>query len=294
MFKRKTTSAQATTTAQSGSTSAAGSDPMSVVRSSLEGISPAEQAILAKSVDFEASLTESMRRSERRAWWVAGGALTSTVLVASSYIFVMPLKEKLPYLVVTDSYTGTATLSRIRDSLTEHEVSQREIIHKSHVARYVTARESYDWDLTGRRDWEVIQAMGTPQVSAAYAAQYTDTSGYNPDKLYGPSKVVRARIKSIVLSATGPNKSLGSATVRFDRAVISKMGNRIESVESFIATLAFEYVKNLKMPEHFLVENPLGFQVTSYRIDPDQTPDKAALTREVSETFQRLGVVESR
>lgn len=284
MFKRSSSS----TNAQSGNSQ--NSTPR---HADAAGASPAEQSIVAQSVNFEVGLSTLGRQSERRAWWVAACAVASTLLVSASYIFVMPLKERLPYLVVADPYTGTATLSRIRDSVTEHEVSQREIINKSHVARYITARESYDWDLTGRRDWDVVHAMGTPQVSASYAAQFTEKSGYNPDKLYGPTKVARVRIKSVVLTS-GPNNTNAGATVRFDRAVFSKTGNRIERVESFIATLGYEYVKNLSMPEQFLIENPLGFQVVSYRVDPDLTPDQAALTRELSEVFQRLGAPEQR
>ena len=265
--------------------------PSSVQSTNMASVSPQEKAVLSQSVNFEVGLQTLIRRSERRAWWVAACAVASTLMISASYIFVMPLKEKLPYLVVADPYTGTATLSRIRDSLTDHQVTRSEIINKAYVARYVTARESYEWDLTGRRDWDVVHALGSPQVSAIYAAQYTEQSSYNPDKLYGKAKVARVRVKSIVLTS-GPNNTNAAATVRFDRAVFSKSGNRIESVESFVATLAYEYVMNLKMPEAFLIENPMGFQVTSYRIDPDTIPNQAALTRELSEVFTRLGAPE--
>ena len=40
-------------------------------------------------------------------------------------------------------------------------------------------------------------------------------------------------------------------------------------MDSKIATLEFSYKANLKMDEEDRIENPLGFQVTSYRVDND-------------------------
>jgi type IV secretion system protein VirB8 len=40
-------------------------------------------------------------------------------------------------------------------------------------------------------------------------------------------------------------------------------------LDSKIATLEFTYKPNLKMDEEKRIENPLGFQVTSYRVDSD-------------------------
>jgi len=249
--------------------------------------------VLKRSVDFEITLNQMIRRSEKRAWLVAVCSLFASVMLAVSYIFIMPLKEKQPYLIVTDSYTGTATLSKIRNSIKDHEVSRSEIVNKGHVARYVMARESYDWDITGRRDWDVVHAMGNESINAAYAVKFSENNPYNPDILFGQSKVARVRIKSIVLTSLSENYFNG-ATVRFDRVIIQKVSNKIEKAESFIATLGFDYVKNLSMPENYLIENPLGFQVQSYRLDPDIAPDQAALTRELTESFQKLGAIGAR
>ena len=42
-----------------------------------------------------------------------------------------------------------------------------------------------------------------------------------------------------------------------------------EPLDSKIATLGFTYKPGLKMDEQDRIENPLGFQVTSYRVDND-------------------------
>ena len=41
------------------------------------------------------------------------------------------------------------------------------------------------------------------------------------------------------------------------------------TLDSKIATIEFAYKSNLKMDDQYRIENPLGFQVTSYRVDSD-------------------------
>ena len=40
-------------------------------------------------------------------------------------------------------------------------------------------------------------------------------------------------------------------------------------IDSNVATLTYTYNSNLKMDEKYRLKNPLGFQVLSYRVDPD-------------------------
>lgn len=257
---------------------------------SAKATTAAEREAVAQSVNFETSLLALTRRSERRAWWVAGSAVCSTLLLGASYIFVMPLKEREPFLVVTDPYTSSATLVRVRDGAGTQEFSQTEVLNKSLVARYLTARESYDWDLVGRRDWELVHAMGTAPVNTLYAAQFKPENPFNPDRLYGRDKTARVRIKSIVLGSRAQG-GFESATVRFDRVVLSRSAGRIESADAFIATLAFQFAPGLQMPENHLIENPLGFQVTAYRVDPDFADDPALRIREAARALSRVGGV---
>ena len=78
-----------------------------------------EQAI-ARSVDFELTVADIARRSERRAWWVATSALVVSLALIGGYFYILPLKEKVPYLVMADAFTGTKpTYSYLRDEIIE-------------------------------------------------------------------------------------------------------------------------------------------------------------------------------
>lgn len=57
--------------------------------------------------------------------------------------------------------------------------------------------------------------------------------------------------------------------MRLQRSLFDKATGSSRPMDSKIATLEFSYKANLKMKEEDRIENPLGFQVTSYRVDND-------------------------
>jgi type IV secretion system protein VirB8 len=74
---------------------------------------------------------------------------------------------------------------------------------------------------------------------------------------------------SIQLVGGGPGKTPVGATVRFQRSLYNKQTGATRSMGNKIATMAFTYKQNLEMDDHSRIENPLGFWVTSYRVDDD-------------------------
>ncbi len=240
-------------------------------------------SVIEKSINFEATLTETFRKSERRAWMVAMGAVAIALLMGIGMMMMLPLKEKVPYLVMADPYTGTSTLSKITDDFSTRGITTNEALSKSNVAHFLIARESYDWDLFGRRDWNTFFSMADANVAKNFRNLFEADNPRNPDKLYGQSQSVRVKIKSLVLIANNRGVITG-ATVRFDRLIIDKSQARIVGADANVATMAFEYRNNLAMAEELRVENPLGFRVLSYRVDPETaTPASVVMAREVAE-----------
>ncbi|PZQ22733.1 MAG: conjugative transfer protein, partial [Stenotrophomonas acidaminiphila] len=74
--------------------------------------SPEIDRAVAQGVSFELTLAERARKSERRAWLVAWSAIVMSLILAGGYFLFLPLKEKVPYLVMADPYTGTASVAR--------------------------------------------------------------------------------------------------------------------------------------------------------------------------------------
>jgi type IV secretion system protein VirB8 len=224
---------------------------------------------VAKSVNFEITVADLAKRSERRAWWVAFSAIGMSLILAGGYFYMLPLKEKVPFVVMADAYTGTSTVARLTEDFTNKRITTSEAINRSNIAHFVLARESYDAAMINLRDWTTVLTMASPDVATAYTNLYSPRNAASPYKTYGRNRALRVKILSIVLLGGGPNTPPRGATVRFQRSVYDKVSGSTHPLDSKIATIAYTYKTNLRMDEQYRIENPLGFQVTEYRVDSD-------------------------
>lgn len=243
-------------------------------------VAPAGAAVehaVGRAVNYEISIADLARRSERRAWWVAGTAVAVSLMLGGGYVVMLPLKEKVPYLIMADASSGTATVARLTGGLDELTVTQWDALHRSNVAHYILARESYDLALLKLRDWTTVYTMSAPQVATGYTTLNSSQNPESPFNLYGKTKAIRVRINSIQMLGGSALQRPRGATVRFQRSLYDKGNGYTEFLDNRIATLEFTYNKNLKMDEKHRIENPLGFHVTSYRVDTDfaSTPPPA-------------------
>ena len=246
-----------------------------------KAVTPNIENTLSQSINFEVTVADLARRSERRAWFVAFSAIIMSLILAGGYYYMLPLKEKVPYLVMADAYTGTSTFARLTNDINYQSVTASEAINKSNVAHFVLARESYDYSRIGDGDWKTVHVMATNNVTAEYRAVHANNKPDSPFKLYGNAKAIRTKIlsitllgdsnKSVVTDAKGvPVKGAPtSASVRIQRVLFEKATGEIQLLDSKIITMEFSYNPNLKMTDEGRVLNPLGFQVTSYRADND-------------------------
>ena len=97
------------------------------------GNSPKVEQSVAKAVSYEITVADMARRSERRAWWVATGSLLMSLALAGGYYYMLPLKEKVPFLVMADAYTGTATVARLSGTFQGETITTNEAINRSNV-----------------------------------------------------------------------------------------------------------------------------------------------------------------
>lgn len=231
--------------------------------------SPKIDEAVSRSVNFETSVADLARRSERRAWWVAFSAIGMSLILAGGYFYMLPLKEKVPYVVMADAYTGTSTVARLTDDFLNKRITTSEAVNRSNVAHFVLARESYDSALINLRDWATVLTMSSSGVASAYQSIYSPRNDASPYKIYGRQQAVRVKILSIVLIGGGVDSTPKGATVRFQRSVYDKQSGATRPLDNKIATMAFTYKANLRMDDQYRVENPLGFQVTEYRVDSD-------------------------
>jgi type IV secretion system protein VirB8 len=231
--------------------------------------SPKIDAAVAKSVDFEITVSDLAQRSERRAWMVAFCATSMSVILAGVLFYMLPLKEKVPYIVLADAYTGMSSVTRLTDDVVNRRITASEAINRSNVTHFILARESFDVTMINLRDWATVLTMASPNIAKAYTDLHALDNPNAPYKTYGRDHAIRVKILSIVLIGGEDGTTPKGATVRFQRSVYNKVSGQTVPLDSKIATMAFAYKPNLKMDDQYRVENPLGFQVTDYRVDND-------------------------
>ncbi|WP_329743313.1 type IV secretion system protein [Dyella sp. A6] len=224
---------------------------------------------LAKSVNFELTIADIAKRSERRAWIVAFSAIMLALILIGGYFYMLPLKQKVPYVVMADAYTGTSSLARLTNDFASRHITTNDAINRSNVAHFVLARESYDLSTIAMHDWSTVLTMASPGVAMAYRRWVSPQNPDGPYQKYGRKRAIRIKILSIVLMGSGPNRTPKGATVRFQRSLYDEASGALHPIDNKIATMMFAYKPDLQMSDQARIENPLGFQVTSYRVDND-------------------------
>lgn len=246
---------------------------------------PKVNAAIQKAVSYELTIADMAKRSERRAWQVATGASLLALLLAFGYFALLPLKEKTPFLVLVDPYSGNVQTSRLVPSVLDKAITGGEAISRANVQRFVLARESYDWStLNGRYgDWQAAYLMASPDVGLQFRQEYALKNPESPVNLYGKLKAVRVQLLSTTMNGSGRGDSTGMATVRFQRSILDKSTGALSFLDNKLATLTFKYNNNLKLDDDQRIVNPLGFQVMSYKVDNDfvaSPPSATAVTTE--------------
>jgi type IV secretion system protein VirB8 len=111
--------------------------------------------------------------------------------------------------------------------------------------------------------------MAAPDVAQAYMNLHAANNEQSPYKVYGKARAIRVKILSISLIGGENGQTPKGATVRFQRNVFDKVNGSTYPLDNKIATISFTYKPNLRMDDQNRIENPLGFQVTGYRVDND-------------------------
>ena len=217
-----------------------------------------EKTVFERAIDWEASRVQTIEKSERRAWTVALFAVSAAMLAIAAIAFMIPLKETVPYVIRVDNATGVPD---IVTAMTDKTITGDDVMDKYWLAQYVRARETYDW-YTLQRDYNTVGLLSSANVGAGYAQLFEGKDALN--KQYG--KTVRATIDIVSVVPTSKN----SGTVRF-----IKTTKRVDqealpgTITRWVATVAYEYRSAALIKESARLVNPFGFQVLSYRVDPE-------------------------
>lgn len=222
--------------------------------------SPRQEAInfIQMAQEFERSQIEAVKRNNKVAWRVAGVSMFISVLAVGAVIGLTPLKSVQPFVLRVDNNTGaTDIVTSVRDI---KKLKYDEAIDKFWLGQYIRFREGYDW-WTVQAGYDASMLMSSPQIQNDIAGLFESPAA--------PYKVLKdkARVDVRVISVSWVGDV---AQVRFERKVKMLTADQAKAPppQRMLATIAYRYV-NKPITEKDRLVNPLGFQVMSYRIDPE-------------------------
>lgn len=208
-----------------------------------------------ESQGLERDLIGEIVQSRRTAWTVAKVASGAALLSIMALAAMAPIKEVEPWVVTVNGEGQTDIVKKLKDETTTYS----ENVDKHFLNEYVLRRENYDYN-TLEYDYRTTALLSSPDVQKQYFALYSGKD--SKEKRLMNSVRTRVTIKSIT-----PNEQTGTAVVRFKTEDHLNDGS-VTPASDWIATMAYHYVK-ADISEKDARSNPLGFQVTSYRVDPE-------------------------
>lgn len=213
--------------------------------------------------EWEIDRALMLERSERRAWWIAGGSSALTALAIAAVFVQGPLRRVVEIPIVVDRATGETT---IQQRLSEETIPAEEALDKHNLANFVRAREGYDWMFL-QRDYDQVARMAVPAVFSAYGRQFDGEAALH--KRLAANEVWRIRIVGVRLAAGGRVGNRGEGIVTYDKTVQHPQREQQEVTTRHVASVVFEYQPRILAKERDRIENPFGFVVTAYRSDPE-------------------------
>jgi len=220
-------------------------------------------AYYAESASWNQDRVSAIRSLQRLAWWIAGAACLVAVLEAVALVVLMPLTQVEPYTLMVDKTTGYVQALKPLDP---GKVTPDSALTQSFLVQYVIAREGFDF-ATVSQNYRKVALFSTGAARSSYLTQMQASNPASPLITLPRGAAIDARVKSV--SPVGQDTAL----VRFD-TVRTDPNGQAQPPSPWIATIRYRYSTDpMNLEDRFV--NPLGFQVVSYRKDPEALPVEA-------------------
>lgn len=175
-------------------------------------------------------------------------------LSLSIILFLVPLKEKVPYLYAFDHATGEVT--KIGE-LEKSTLSSNWEVARYSLIQYVINRESYDADNINY-PYQLVWAQSSEEVKKQYDIQVSSSNSESPYKIYGKDKYITTRVISI--NRLNDN----TVDVKFEKKLHDRSSDTVQ-ITNKEAILKWEFIA-ADTTQKMLDRDPLGFKVSYYQV----------------------------
>ena len=186
-------------------------------------------------------------------------AIISMIAVTVSVFFVKQMtysKSLEPYVIEINEKTGIPT---VVDQVSAEKITANKALIRYFLYEYVKSVEGYD-PYTYQYDYEKAALFSTPKVFRQIRNKISNRSESSPASILGQKGRIGVQIKSIQFFDP-PTR----VQVRIKTKMSGKYNPRIKPERDLLIDMQYKFANlNLSLEKRYI--NPLGFQVTFYRV----------------------------
>ncbi len=199
-------------------------------------------------------------------------ALILSVISAFSISQIAPLKSVEPFVIEVDQKTG---ITQVVDPIKVKELTANESVNQYFIVQYARARESF----LGSPDrnyfnYNLVRVLSTPQIFYAYQQEIALSNPNSPGMRLGSGgsrEIHIESVKSLDKADKRGKAQEGDDSIRYlvkCRITEKTKGSPNDKTMQKLIFIEFKYA-DLDLTTEDRFSNPLGFQVTAYRVDDD-------------------------
>lgn len=196
--------------------------------------------------------------AERKLAYGVAVAATAVAVATLGWHVAAPLKSVEPYVIRVNQSSGSVDVINVVKRT--QEITADEAVSKYFLSEYVRNRESWISSASAEL-FKAIAVASTPTEQQKLVAERRPENPQSPAFLYRNGENVGVRVTKV----TFINKRV--AQLYFTK-VIRPISGTNDLKSNWVATINFKYVDKPETEADRLY-NPLGFQVISYRADPE-------------------------
>lgn len=178
-----------------------------------------------------------------------------TILIGVFMVGQVTLSKSVdPFVIEVEQRSG---ITNVVNPLSRQDLLTDEALKTYFIMKYLRAREAYS-----SIDYEynystILRLLSSREIYQAFKKSLSPDNPRNPLVMYGSQIETTIKVRSIQFLEGGK-----TAQVRF--TIVESKGQRYDK----IATLNFAFIQ-MEMTTEERYVNPLGFQVTGYRVDDE-------------------------
>lgn len=178
-----------------------------------------------------------------------------TILIGVFMVGQVTLSKSVdPFVIEVEQRSG---ITNVVNPLSRQDLLTDEALKTYFIMKYLRAREAYS-----SIDYEynystILRLLSSREIYQAFKKSLSPDNPRNPLVMYGSQIETTIKVRSIQFLEGGK-----TAQVRF--TIVESKGLRYDK----IATLNFAFIQ-MEMTTEERYVNPLGFQVTGYRVDDE-------------------------